>query len=119
MLSCPKCKSHLQGIDTLGIIAFEKGMLRVIWLVVTCFLVFLWSVLVLILVPESIRSGIFIMYYLLSGAFVYKLYKKKLNSVIYECDGCKARFKGPDLTEFEYKAWNRDENNKNFKKDVL
>lgn len=108
MNSCPNCKGILRGVDTLGIFAFERRSLRVIWLLFVCFLVLLWSVLVVILVRESARTAAVIVYYILSCVLVYKLYKRKLSKVVYECQSCKSRYIGPDLTEFDYKTWSKN-----------
>ena len=118
MMNCPKCNGSLKGVDTLGMFAFEKRSLRMVWLVFACFLVFVWSGLIVILSPESLRSTALIVYYMLGGFFVYKIYNKNLNKVIYECSGCQLRFKGPDLTGFNYKGWSKNEYNKSFKKDA-
>ena len=110
-MNCPKCNGNLSGVDTLGMFAFEKFPLRVLWLVFACFLVFVWSSLVLI-VYQPLRSVAFTAYYILGGIFIYKRYNKNLDKVIYECVSCQSRFKGNNLNEFSYKEWSKNEYNK-------
>jgi hypothetical protein len=102
MESCPNCNSKLKAVDTRGIFPFEGRASRVRWLIVFSFLIIIWSALILVLVPEKYQSIALLIYYPLSFAILIKLYKTKLNSIIYECVSCKNRFKGQKLTKFSY-----------------
>jgi hypothetical protein len=102
MDNCPNCNNKLKAVDTRGIFPFENRASRVRWLTVFSLLIVLWSALILVLVPEDYQSIALLIYYPLSFAILIKLYKTKLDSIIYECISCKNRFKGQKLTKFSY-----------------
>ncbi len=104
MDSCPNCNAELKAVDTRGIFPFESRTSRVRWIVVFSFLIIVWSALILALVPEAYQSIALLLYYPLSFALLFKLYKSKLDSIIYECTSCKDRFKGQKLVKFSYGA---------------
>ena len=102
MGSCPICNNELKAVDTRGIFPFESRASRARWLVVFSFLIIIWSALILVVLPEKYQSIALLIYYPLSFAMLIKVYKTKLNSIIYECISCKNRFKGQNLTKFSY-----------------
>lgn len=95
---------------------FDKKASKVTWLIVSIFLILIWSILVVKLVPESIRGFGLLIYYALGLLLVHKLYKRNLEKVIYECADCKTRYKGSSPEEFSYKDWSKKEYKKSFKK---
>jgi len=52
-------------------------------------------------VAEEAKSIALVVYYFLAGILIYKSYK---NKIIYECSGCKNKFKGRALEKFNYGA---------------
>jgi len=102
MESCPNCNNELKAVDTRGIFPFESRVSRVRWLMVFSLLIIVWSALILVLVPEGYQVIALLIYFILSFSILIKFYKMKLDSIIYECIGCKNRFKGRKLTKFSY-----------------
>ena len=99
---CLNCNKELEAIDTVGIFRFENKWSRVRWIIGFSFLVLVWSVMIPILVPQPYQSALLLIYYFLSYGFLYKLYKKKLDSIVYNCKSCNKKFIGRTLLDFEY-----------------
>lgn len=101
VMLCPKCGGHLLGVDTPGFFAFEKRLHRVIWFLFFCVVTILGAGLLMVFYS---KNGALIIYFILSAAWGYKLYSRLMNEIIYECQICKSKFKGSNLTEFAYES---------------
>ncbi len=102
MNSCPDCNNELKGVDTRGIFAFENRSLRIFWFIGFTFIILVCSALILVLLPKSFHSITSLIYFPLAFFLLYKVYKRKLDTIIYECVSCKKRFKGQKLENFSY-----------------
>jgi len=102
MKNCPNCNNKLTGIDTRGVFAFENRSSRVGWFIAFTFIIIVCSAFILVLLPKATHSIALLLYYPLAFYLLYKIYKKKLNTIIYECTICKNRFKGETLEDFNY-----------------
>ncbi len=102
MKKCPDCNNELKGVDTRGIFAFEKRSLRISWFIAFTFIIIVCSALILVLLPEAMHSIASLIYFPLAFFLLYKIYKQKLDTIIYECISCKKRFKGQKLEKFSY-----------------
>jgi uncharacterized Tic20 family protein len=102
MNKCPDCNNELKGIDTRGVFAFESRTLRITWVISFTFIIIVCSALILVLLPESAHSIASLIYFPVAFFLLYKTYQRKLDTVVYECVGCKERFKGKKLEKYRY-----------------
>ena len=99
---CPSCNEEIKEIDTLGMFSFETKSSRLRWVVGFGFLIVVWSIIIPIVVPNNYSTFLLLIYYALAYSLLYRLYKKKFNTIIYECEGCNDKFIGVKLKKFTY-----------------
>ncbi len=102
MKICPDCNNKLTSVDTRGLFAFENRSLRVSWFIGFTFVIIVFSALILVLLHEDFYSIAFLIYFPSAFMLLHRVYKGKLDTIIYECTNCKSRFKGQNLEKFRY-----------------
>jgi len=99
---CPSCNHKIEAIDTVGFFKFDNKGSRVRWIIGFSFLILVWSIMIPILAPQLYQSILLLIYYLLSYGLLYRIYKKNLDSIVYECKSCGKKFIGTKLLNFKY-----------------
>ena len=101
-MNCPDCKNTLIPVDTLGIFPFHSTAQRIRFVVMSALLAVVWSVLVIVLVPENLLVISLLAFYAASVLLIHRIYRSKRESVVFECSECRQKFKGSSPIKFSY-----------------